>query len=168
MSMTIGAVIASMNVAKSIAAYFGLVESASADITSLVHQAFKSAVMNLELAKTSSQRTQCEEYLKEARNKFVEAIAVEKDESLVSAFMGLAMCQYLLGDSSNAVMTIDRIACVQLSSSEKMKARVKSYAKGNVFGPIIGMINAYNGAKERESNFVEFKNKVISEIRCLK
>ena len=138
MSMTIGAVIASMNVAKSIAAYLGLIESSASQINNLVHQSFKSAIMNLELAKTSSLKSLGDEYLKEARNKFVETIAVEKDEALVSSFVGLAMCQYLLGDRRNAALTINRIVNVQLSNSEKMKAGTQNFVKGPgiMFGPL--------------------------------
>lgn len=169
MSMTIGATIASLNIAKSVAAYLGLIESSSANIRNLVHQAFKSALMNLELAKTSTSKKDREEYLKEARNKFIEAIAVEKDESLVSAFIGLAMCQYLLGDKRNAALTISRINNVQLSNAEKLKAGAKNIVRGPGFflGHIRHAMDLYNGAKEREANFVEFKNKAILEMKYL-
>ncbi len=169
MSMTIGATIASLNIAKSVAAYFGLIESSSANISNLVHQAFKSALMNLELARTSGTKKQSEEYLKEARNKFIEAIAVEKDESLVSAFIGLAMCQCLLGDKRNAALTIRRINNVQLSNAEKLKAGAKNCVRGPGFFLGLGgrVMNLYNGAKEREANFTKFNEKAISEMSYL-
>ena len=166
MSMTIGAAIATMNIAKSAAAYLGLIESSSTNINSLVHQAFKSALMNLEYAKTASTQSQGKEYLKEAKNEFIKAIAVEKDECLVSAYVGLAMCQYLLGDSRNAELTINKIASVKLSNAEKMKAGVQSSVQGPgvMFGPLGYIMNGYNGAKEREKYFEEFKLKAIEEL----
>ncbi len=166
MSMTIGAVIASMNVAKSIAAYFGLLDTVSSNVSSLVHQSFKSARMNLELARTSNNKWQSEEYVKEARNKFVEAIAVEQDENLVSAYAGLAMCQYLLGDKANARNTIAKIGEVKLSNPQIMKAGAKGFFKMYFpFGLIGNILGVYQGANERKQNFVKYKNKVYLEMK---
>lgn len=126
--MTAGMVIGTMNVVQSIAAYFGLIDTLSSDVSKLVHQSFKSARMNLELVQTSDNSEISKDYIKEAKNKFIEAVAVEKNENLISAYAGLAMCQYLLGDNRNAQSTYGKIKDVMLSKSEK----VASGAKGTI------------------------------------
>ena len=167
MSVTVGAVIATMNVARSVAAFTGLIDSSSAGIDKLIHQAFRSALMNLEMAKTASVREQGLEYVKEARSRFVDAVAVEKDESLVMAYAGLAMCQYLLGDRQNARLSLARISGVELSSAEKVKAGAKDFFLGPTFflGAPGKAWDAYNAAKKREETFRQFKNKVMLEMK---
>ena len=170
MSATVGAVIASMNVANSIAAYFGLIETVSSNVSSLVHQSFKSARLHLEMARTASSREQSKEYIKEAMKKFVEAIAVEKDENLVSSYVGLAMCQYLLGDKENAQKAIQSINNVGLSKPQVMKAGAKSFLKKygflpiGIVGHIVGWNAANKGMKERKLDFNDYKYKALLEM----
>lgn len=174
MSMTIGAAIATMSISKSVAAYYGLIDDPLSEVKAVIqqsiHQPFKSAILNLELAKTSSVKSQSEEYLKEARNKFIEAITVEQDESLVSALVGLAMCQYLLGDHGNASLTISKISDVHYSrfSEDKLGKRKKIEGAG-FLGSILNSINENMDKIEQNAlqRFENFKLKAISEMKYL-
>lgn len=109
------------SIAESIAAYFGVVDSVSADMKRLLHQSFKSALMNLEYAKDTSNPDARGSYIKQAINEFIRAIAVEENENLISAYLGLSMCQYTLGDFTNAKTTLQKIASVNLSKTERAK-----------------------------------------------
>lgn len=109
------------SILKSIAAYLGIIDNLSADVKRLLHQSLKSAIQNLEFAKNSSSDNQLD-YLRTARSKFIDAISVEENENLVSSYLGLAMCQFLLGDKDNAHITLSKISTVQLTTTERSKA----------------------------------------------
>lgn len=96
------------SIAESIAAYLGVVDSVSANIKKLLHQSFKSALINLKDAKDASNSNTCESYFKQAINEFIRAIAVEENENLVSAYLGLSICQYTLVDLINAKTTLKK------------------------------------------------------------
>lgn len=104
-----------------IAEYFGLIETVSTQVDKLVHQALKSAVDNLEYAKNAEGQNQVH-YVLEAKNKFIEAVAVEDNEGKVMALCGLAMCQLFLGENNNVKLTMDKIKDVELTTAEKAKA----------------------------------------------
>lgn len=108
-------------VVQSIAAYLGLIDSVSSETKKLLHQSFLSAVDLLNFAKNVSGEQQ-KVYLNQALLKFVEATAVEKNENLVSAFLGLAMCQHLLGDYENAKLSMESLEKVELSFGEILKS----------------------------------------------
>ena len=116
------------SIAESIAAYMGVIDSVSANMKKLLQQSFKSALMNLEYAKNASNSIIRDNYIKQATNEFIRAIAVEENENLVSAYLGLSMCQYILGDFTNAKNTLQNIASVNLSKTER--ARVIAYDVG--------------------------------------
>lgn len=124
--MTPAIIFGSLNLATSIAAYFGLIESVSGNVQKLLHQAFKSAIQNLQYAITASSNVSRLDYLKTAKDRFIDAISVEENENLISSYIGLAMCQHLLGDTSNRDMTMRKINNVKLTLSEKTKAIAKN------------------------------------------
>ena len=64
------------------------------------------------------------EYLKSALHSFNLAIAVEENENLISSYVGLAMCQFLLGDKENYESSLKK------ASSTKLKIREKIIAEG--------------------------------------
>ena len=101
------AIFKAISVAQAIAAYFGLIESTSGNVKKLLNQSLKSAVYNLECAKNAQGSAQLE-YVKQAQNEFIRAIAVEQNESLISAYVGLAMCQFHRGDKINAADSLKR------------------------------------------------------------
>lgn len=121
MSAPIGPMI---GVASKIAEYFGLIEGVNTKITKLLHQAFNSAKANLEHARNTTGQNQID-YIKQARVEFNQAVAVEENENKILALVGLAMCQYLLGDITNANLTYDKVSSVSLTRAEKNKYLVK-------------------------------------------
>ncbi len=131
--MTPAVIFGSINMATSIAAYFGLIESVGGNVQKLLHQAFKSAIQNLEYAQTASSDINRLDYIKTAKERFIDAISVEENENLISSYVGLAMCQHLMGD-----ITIQSINDVKLTLSEKTKAVSKTAFK------IIGIGNIYS------------------------
>ena len=110
-----------VNLSSSIAGYLGLIDNENSNVKKLLHQSFVSAVQNLNYATTASGTNQME-YIRRARDLFIDAISVEENENLISSYVGLAMCQHLLGDFQNSSMTIERIKDVKLTLSEKSKA----------------------------------------------
>ena len=104
----------------------------------LLHQAFKSAIQNLEYAQTASSDINRLDYIKTAKERFIDAISVEENENLISSYVGLAMCQHLMGDIENRDITIQSINDVKLTLSEKTKAVSKTAFK------IIGIGNIYS------------------------
>ncbi|MGN0088683.1 MAG: hypothetical protein ACI35Y_06625 [Candidatus Limimorpha sp.] len=106
--------------ASKIAEYFGLIEGVNIKVTKLLHQAFNSAKANLEYARNATGQNQID-YIKQARVEFNQAVAVEENENKILALVGLAMCQYLLGETSNANVTFDRISSVTLTRAEIVK-----------------------------------------------
>ena len=117
----ISIIFASATAGKSIAEYLGLIESTNSDIKALLHQSFNSAKMNLECAKSATGTNQIG-YIKQAQNQFINAIAVETGTNLVTSYLGLAMCQYLLGDITNARKSLGEIRPVELSKKERNDA----------------------------------------------
>lgn len=117
MSLPIGPMIGA---ASKIAEYFGLIEGVNTKVTKLLHQAFNSAKANLEYARNATGQNQID-YIKQARVEFNQAVAVEENENKILALVGLAMCQYLLGETSNANVTFDRISSVTLTRAEIVK-----------------------------------------------
>lgn len=117
MSVPIGPMIGA---ASKIAEYFGLIEGVDTKVTKLLHQAFNSAKANLEYARNTTGQNQID-YIKQARVEFNQAVAVEENENKILALVGLAMCQYLLGETSNANVTFDRISSVTLTRAEIAK-----------------------------------------------
>ena len=120
--MTPAVIFGSINLTKSIAEYLGLVESTNSLLNKLAHQAFRSAISNLEYSYNSSGTIQ-RDYLRQARNEFNQAGAVEDNEAKIYALLGLAMCQHFLGDESNATRNRAKIKTVELTLSEKFKYR---------------------------------------------
>lgn len=115
MSVPVGPII---GVASKIAEYYGLIEGVDTKVTKLLHQAFNSAKANLEYARNATGQNQID-YIKQARVEFNQAVAVEENENKILALVGLAMCQYLLGETSNANVTFDKISSVSLTRAEK-------------------------------------------------
>lgn len=116
--------------------WFFLEESVSADVKKLLHQSFESAINNLKSACDSETPEECKEYLKRARDKFNDAIPVEENENKVASYLGLAVCQYLLGGVANSKITMEKIKDVELSEREGRKYRTLDFGKS-----ILGNLN---------------------------
>lgn len=99
------------SISESILSYTRLIKS---DVQSLMHMYFKSAYENLNYALTASGENQ-KEYLRQARNRFIDAITIEKNENSILSYIGLALCQALTNDMDNSTKTINRIRNVYIS-----------------------------------------------------
>ena len=157
------------SILKSIAAYLGIIDSLSADVKKLLHQPLKSAIQNLEYAKNSYSENQLD-YLRTARSKFIDAISVEENENLVSSYLGLAMCQFLLGDKDNAHVTLSKIRTVQLTTTERNKAIALDILDHNPVAPLpqliwsgVRRISGTKGIHEsiRETSLEEYKQSAL-------
>lgn len=80
----------------------------------LMHMYFKSAYENLNYALTASGENQ-KEYIKQARNRFIDATTIEKNENLILSYIGLALCQVLTNDTDNYTKTLKKISNVYIS-----------------------------------------------------
>lgn len=155
--MNTNTIFATANVTKSIAAYLGLIDNISSDVKKLLHQAFKSAVLNLDYAKTSSGKMQLD-YIQTAREKFTDAISVEENENLILSYVGLGMCQYHLGDIYNAKLTLKQINNIELTSTERIKC-----IGGKAWNAFLGWnLREFHSKSEwRVEHFENFKQKVL-------
>ena len=148
-----------VNLSSSIAGYLGLIENVNSNVKKLLHQSFVSAVQNLNYATTASGQNQME-YIRRARDLFIDAISVEKNENLISSYVGLAMCQHLLGDFHNSSMTIERIKDVKLTLSEKSKA-ISKIALKTFFLPGIPFYT-HRDYEIRISKFEKYKQMALA------
>lgn len=112
------------SIAKTIVAYLGLIDSVASDTKKLLHASFNSGIQNLEYARTSSDENQ-RQYIRTALNDFIASFSLEKDENLISAYVGASMCQHFLGDQENAKRTLNKIKNVGLSSQAISKCVAK-------------------------------------------
>ena len=172
----ISIIFAFANAGKSIAEYLGLIESINPDIKALLHQSFNSAKMNLEYAKDATSENQ-RDYILQAKNDFIKAITVEKSTDLVTSYLGLAMCQYLLGDITNTRNSLGKIRAVKLSKGERNDA-IKADIAADIVGPshnpdpfstLVGSIKHLFGQKgycelSTEREFNEYKSECL---KCL-
>lgn len=159
-----------------IAEYFGLIESVSTDVKKLLHKDFQSAITSLQYAINATDDEHKKVNLQDARKSFLDATSVEENENLVSALAGLAMCQYFLGDSCNAEITLSKINAVQLTTAKKAQAIGKELAKEtlkNMFIPgrqLFKMARTIMGEepeeiralKVRQNQFQLYKQKALT------
>lgn len=134
-------IIGTLNAAKTIAEYLGLIETVDNRVKKLLHQQFIAAQNSLKNAETATDSMRAE-YLKSALNSFNLAIAVEENENLISSYVGMAMCQYLLGDVANARSSLLNASNVQLKKTEVWRSRAKNIGKNYIIRsfPIMNII----------------------------
>lgn len=151
-----------ITVGQAIAAYFDFIETTSSDVKKLLHQSLGSAIHNLECAQNTSDILQSD-YIKQAQDEFIRAIKVEQNESLISAYVGLAMCQYYRGDISNAAESLRQAKQVSLSKSEIVKKiAIAITGPGNLYDLYHLCRGKKDMTSQRISDFNKFKNKVDS------
>lgn len=97
------------NLNESITDYIGLIRQ---DILSMMHMYFKSAYENLDYAINASPGCK-REYIIQARNRFIDACVIEKNENLILSYLGLSLCQKMLGDSDNSLISLNKIKSVE-------------------------------------------------------
>lgn len=152
-------------ISKSIASYLGFIDSVSSDVKKLLHQSFESGIKNLEYAQSASEANQ-KLYIQKALGDFISASSVEKDENLISSYLGIAMCQYLLGDITNARISLHKISSVTLSKLATTKAAAVDMTVGVAYKYLIPIGNPWgiDVVELRVSSFEEYKRKALSVI----
>lgn len=108
-------------ISESIQAYSLLIKN---DIQSLMHMYFKSAYENLHYALTASGKNK-DEYLRQAKARFIDATTVEKNENLILSYIGLAFCQAYTKDTENSTITLNKIkgvSCVLPNDSKELES----------------------------------------------
>lgn len=167
--MTPAVIFGTLNMATSIAGYFGLMESVGGNVTKLLHAPFKSAISNLNAALSASDKN-VDFYIRQALIEFNQACSLEDNENLISALIGKAMCQHLLKDNVNREITMRSIADVQLTLSEKTKSVAKTGLP--YLGGVGNLYNLYKLAKgenpftndysDRIKKFEEYKQLALA------
>lgn len=71
--------------------------------------------------------------LREARSNFNKAISLEKNERLVSAYLGLATCHYDLGDRINCIKALRSIYNIEFNLSLDKTELLVEVGKDNLF-----------------------------------
>jgi hypothetical protein len=90
---------------KSIKDFLDLIRN---DIQSMMHMHFRSAYENLNYALHANANNK-KEYLVQARNRFIDASTIERNDNLILTYLGLAFCQELLDDLANSNITLNKI-----------------------------------------------------------
>lgn len=119
--MDIALVFSAANMVKSVGEYLGWIDSVSSDIKKLLSQPLNSAIASLTYVKTAPSIEKQKFYLKIALKDFIAATSLEENERCICAYVGLALCQYLLGEKANAKITLNKIQDIELSLKEKAK-----------------------------------------------
>lgn len=104
---------------KAIGSYLGLVDSLEIKIKKLIQSELNSGIMALRQAQNSDAET--ESLLREARSRFNKAIYLEKEERLVAAYLGLALCHYQLKDINNAANTLKEFSQTKIEINWQKK-----------------------------------------------
>lgn len=98
--MDISTILSCLDLAKSVACYLNLCESIDSKITRLINCDLGSGIKALDHAIDASNNPQF--YIKEAWHCFNRATSLEKDERLILAYIGLAICDMYLKEPVNA------------------------------------------------------------------
>lgn len=161
--MTPRVIFGGVNLAMSIAGYFGLIENVNNNVQKLLHQSFKSAISNLQASLNASEPEMKTFYIKQALVEFNAACSVEINENLISSLLGKAVCQHFLGDYINRDLTMEEIKNVNLSLSEKTKAISKTVLKQITgFGNFYNLYKCWKGENPYTSDYNERLDKFES------
>jgi hypothetical protein len=106
---TISLIFRAPDLIKSVAGYIGLIESIEKKLEKLLRSDFNAGVRCLqELHSTSNQQ---EFLLKEAWRRFHTALSHETGERKALTYVGLALCQEHLGETTLATATLRELSC---------------------------------------------------------
>ncbi len=155
--------------AKFVAEYIGLVASATANTSKLVHTPFNSAIEWLNNAKNCKDPAIMKDYLNDARKGFMDAISLEEDENKIAAIVGLSMCQYMLGDKTNAKNNLQKVNDVTLSIGTITRACAKyALLPEPIRTPLIihAKLKREENFEEYKTNAQKFNEKVLSLPNC--
>ncbi|MBR4835192.1 MAG: formylglycine-generating enzyme family protein [Thermoguttaceae bacterium] len=102
----------------------------------LMEASFKAGWEQLELAAGASSESRCERYLERAEEAFVASYSLLKNERLITARYGAALAQVQMGELTNGLATLEKVASIPFDSSApnsdywtflRMKVEVRDY-----------------------------------------
>lgn len=102
----------------------------------LMEASFKAGWEQLELAAGASSESRCERYLERAEEAFVASYSLLKNERLITARYGAALAQVQLGELTNGLATLEKVASIPFDASApnsdywtflRMKVEVRDY-----------------------------------------
>lgn len=142
MSTTIGIAVTAARAVSMMSSYFGLIETTASDVSKLKHHYLKNGQdylkRALECTKIIQEKGDHKQqevndenirvYLTNALNEFISAKNVEENENKIDALVGVCLCLYLIGDKDGAMKMKKELESVELSRSERVKARLKNMA----------------------------------------
>jgi tRNA nucleotidyltransferase/poly(A) polymerase len=100
MEPSLGLMMEGVSLAKSIAEFFGVLDSIDSKVDRLIESELKTGILELQQAANSaSEKT---ELLRSARQRFNKAISLETGYKLCLAHVGVAICHSFLADHANA------------------------------------------------------------------
>lgn len=137
---------------KAIGNYLGIIDSLEIKVKKLVKSELNSGILALKQAQNS--QAERDSLLREARSKLNKAIYLEKEERLVAAYLGLALCHFLLNDTNNSIATLKEFA--EQNIELNLQRKISSSVTGEV-----------GYALEDAANFLTklFDNKRFSKIQ---
>ncbi|MGK7916445.1 MAG: hypothetical protein AB4038_13035 [Prochloraceae cyanobacterium] len=139
---------------KAITNYLGITDSLGVKFNKLINSELNAGILALKQAQFSN--VERESLLREARTRLNKAIYLEKEERLVSAYLGLAMCHQQLGDQENAKLTLTEFAQQEFNFSVSKK--LISNIKGE-----IGVIQS--DLAEGIGKMFPFKKKIAKKLK---
>ena len=140
--MDTSVLLCSIDLAKALAGYMGLIESIDAKLDRLSGSELEAGLRTLKQA-ASSTDTETEHLLRDARLFFNKSISLEKDERLFIAYAGLAICHSNLKDNANLKDAVMSACQVDISDSKAASAS-KLIGKIFLFDAIGLAANAYS------------------------
>ena len=149
--------------AKFIAEYLGLIGSTVSNTSVLRHEPLISAIAFLNEAKNCTDETLMIKYLDDARRNFRKAVSLEENERKVTALLGVAMCQKMLGDYANSKINIQGIKNVTLSRSEIARIRALQAVQhfSHLYVPVMIVPPYIDLMNQRRADLESFKNSAM-------
>ena len=106
---------------KVVSEYLKITQSLSSKLDKLLEKDFEAAKVNLEQAGDAQSLEERKQLLRNARSHFIQAVSLakgipKKEEDLVCTYLGMAMCNYQLGEFPNAKKSLKDILNVELET----------------------------------------------------
>lgn len=89
----------------------------SKDVQRLTHMYLNSALENLRYAQNVSSEVQFN-YISQAKSRFIDASVIERNENLILSFLGLSLCQAIMGEENNVSQTLQSIENIKYTDEE--------------------------------------------------
>ena len=107
--MSSSTIFGTLNTIVKIGEYLDIVDSVNSKLDRLVGMHLEAANYALKSAVRTTNKSEYIKYIERARNKFIDAISVERnDVNLIQAYFGLAFCNHLVNDNANMIENLKK------------------------------------------------------------